>query len=88
MRSATTSYRRGGLAEAAYRNSVERFWAVLGMAPSGQQVLQPAATIPPSATPESTPSLATQLDDLGRLRADGVLTEEEFAAAKRRLLKG
>ena len=88
MRSATTSYRRGGLAEAAYRNSVERFWAVMGMAPSGQQVLQPAATIPPSATPESTPSLATQLDGLGRLRADGVLTEEEFAAAKRRLLKG
>ena len=51
-------------------------------------MLQPAATIPPWATPESTPSLATQLDDLGRLHADGVLTEEEFAAAKRRLLKG
>ena len=40
-------YRKGGLAEAAYRASVERFWAALGMAPSGQQVLKPAATIPP-----------------------------------------
>jgi len=88
MRSATTLYRRGGLAETAYRASVDRFWAVLGMAPSGQQVLQPAATIPPPATPESSPSLAAQLDDLGRLHADGVLTDEEFAAAKRRLLEG
>jgi uncharacterized protein YbaR (Trm112 family) len=86
MRSATVLYRKGGLPEAAYRASVERFWAGLGMAPSGQQVLQPAATIPPRATPETTPSLAAQLDDLGRLHADGVLTDEEFAAAKRRLL--
>ena len=88
MRSATTLYRKGGLAEATYRARVERFWAGLGMAPSGQQVLQPAATIPPPATPASTPSLAAQLDELGRLHADGVLTEEEFAAAKRRLLDG
>ena len=29
MRSATVLYRKGGLAEAAYRASVERFWAVL-----------------------------------------------------------
>jgi hypothetical protein len=86
MRSATTLYRKGGLAEAAYRDRVARFWATIGIAPSGQQVLQPAATIPPRATPESTPSLAAQLDDLGRLHADGVLTDEEFAAAKRRLL--
>ena len=33
MRSATILYRKGGLAEAAYRASVERFWATLGMAP-------------------------------------------------------
>jgi len=87
MRYATTAYRRGGLAEAAYRASVERFWAALGMAPSGQQVLKPATTIPPE-TPDSSPSLATQLDDLGTLHADGVLTDDEFAAAKRRLLEG
>jgi putative oligomerization/nucleic acid binding protein len=86
MRSATTLYRKGGLAEAAYRATVARFWAGLGMAPSGQQVLQPAATIPPPATREATRSLAAQLEDLGRLHADGVLTAEEFAAAKRRLL--
>ena len=85
MRSATALYRRGGLNEAAYRASVDRFWAVLGVAPSGQQVLHPAATIPPPAT-DPTPSLAAQLGELGNLHADGVLTDEEFAAAKQKLL--
>jgi hypothetical protein len=58
----------------------------MGVAPSGQQVLQPAQTIPAPATPETSPSLAAQLVDLGRLRADGVLTDEEFTTAKARLL--
>ena len=31
-------------------------------------------------------SLRDQLEDLASLHADGVLTDEEFAAAKRRLL--
>jgi hypothetical protein len=56
MRSATTLYRKGGLPEAAYRASVERFWAVLGMSASGHQVLQPATTIPPSASARRPPS--------------------------------
>ena len=33
------------------------------------------------------PSVTEQLDDLGRLRKDGVLTEEEFQAKKAELLK-
>lgn len=89
MRAATALYRKGGLAEPAYRASVERFWAGLGVAPSGQQVLQPAQTIPPPATPETGaagPTLAAQLEDLGKLHAEGVLTDMEFAAAKRRIL--
>jgi uncharacterized membrane protein YdbT with pleckstrin-like domain len=35
----------------------------------------------------SEPSVTEQLDDLGRLRKDGVITEEEFQAKKAELLK-
>jgi hypothetical protein len=96
MESATRLYRRGGLAVEAYQGQVARFWARLGVDGGGAQVLQAAPTIPapatagPSAPPASTSpaggSLAEQLAKLGQLRADGVLTEDEFAAAKRRLL--
>ena len=88
MRSATALYRRGGLADDAYRSTVDTFWRGIGVAPSGQQVLQPAQTIPSSATPQATPSLAEQLGDLARLHADGILTDDEFATAKGRLLEG
>jgi len=88
MRSATALYRRGGLAETSYRATVDSFWRGMGVAPSGQQVLQPAQTIPPPATPDASPSLAEQLEGLGRLHTDGVLTDDEFAAAKKRLLGG
>ena len=88
MRSATALYRRGGLAEAAYRATVDTFWRGMGVTPSGQQMLQPAQTIPEPAAPEATPSLAEQLEGLATLHADGVLTNDEFAAAKRRLLGG
>jgi hypothetical protein len=56
-------------------------------------VLQAAPTIPPPVTvgPDAAPgaatsSLAEQVAQLGRLKDDGVLTEQEFAAAKRKLL--
>jgi hypothetical protein len=94
MASATRLYRRGGLPLEAYQGQVARFWATLGIAPGGAQVLQAAATIPapatagPDASPAATsgPTIAAQLAELGKLRDTGVLTEDEFAAAKRRLL--
>jgi hypothetical protein len=46
-----------------------------------QQVPAPRASQPP---PE--PSMMDQLSELGRMHAAGVLTDEEFAAAKARLL--
>jgi hypothetical protein len=88
MRAATVSYRRGALAEAAYRATAERFWAGLGVVPAGGPNLGATETIPAPATVRSEPSLAEQLDDLGRLHAAGVLTDDEFASAKRRLLDG
>jgi len=97
MESATRLFRRGGLAIEAYQGQVARFWARLGVDGGGAQVLQAAPTIPSPATPGPDPghagtaggaagSLADQLAKLGRLRSEGVLTDDEFAAAKRRLL--
>jgi len=39
---------------------------------------------PPAATPQS--SVADRLVELGKLHTSGVLTDDEFTAAKKRLL--
>lgn len=52
-----------------------------------QQAPPPAPQPAPSA-PESDDSLSAQLQRLADLKAQGVLTDEEFAAAKARLLNG
>jgi Short C-terminal domain len=46
----------------------------------------PAAAPPPPAAPSRADTLA-QLQQLGELRAQGILTEEEFAAEKARILR-
>ena len=92
MASATRVFRRGGLPPEAYQVRVERFWAQLGVDQSGAQVLRSAPSIPapaaagPDASTSDAPSLAEQLAQLAALRNEGVLTDDEFAAAKRRLL--
>ena len=49
---------------------------------------QPAYAPPPAApaADNSTDDLLKQLKELGQLKADGVLTEDEFATQKARLL--
>jgi zinc-ribbon family/Short C-terminal domain len=70
----------------------------LGMTPAPPQLAPPvpplpvALVSPDTATPPLQPSpagaeLAGHLADLARLRAEGSLTDEEFAEAKRRLLE-
>ncbi|HEX6256487.1 MAG TPA: SHOCT domain-containing protein [Euzebyales bacterium] len=44
-----------------------------------------AAQPPPAAAPTET-DVITQLQQLGKLRDDGVLTEDEFASQKARIL--
>lgn len=61
-------------------------------APPPQQAQQaqqapPAAQPAPAAAP-ATDDLLTQLQKLGQLRDAGVLTEEEFAVQKARILAG
>ena len=95
MRAATAAFRKGGIGEDFYRPRVERFWGTLGVAPSGTQVVHPAPTVPPARTVPAapaataapgTPSIRDQLTGLAKLHADGILTDDEFAAAKRRIL--
>jgi hypothetical protein len=70
-------------------------WAAQGTLPAQQVQVQPApaqpqtvyvaAPAPVAAAPAADDQLA-QLERLGALRQSGVLTEEEFAAQKARIL--
>jgi hypothetical protein len=50
-----------------------------------QEEAQQAPT-PPAAPPGGGPSTIDQLKELGELKAQGILTDEEFAAQKAKLL--
>ncbi len=93
MKGTTSAYRRQLVPLTAYQPMVDQFWRGVGVNPTGQQVLQPTATIPPPAGPTAAAAAASpassvsdQLQNLGKLHATGVLTDEEFTAAKKRLL--
>jgi len=47
-----------------------------------------AAPAPPAAAPASGASTIDQLKELGELKDQGILTEDEFAAQKAKLLAG
>ena len=52
-----------------------------------QQAPQQAAAPAPAAAPAAGgPSIIDQLKELGELKAQGILTEDEFAAQKAKLL--
>ncbi len=47
---------------------------------------QQAPVAPPAPAPAAAPSTIDQLKELGELKSQGILTEEEFAAQKAKLL--
>ena len=54
-----------------------------------QQAPQQAAAPAPAAAPAAGgPSIIDQLKELGELKSPGILTEDEFAAQKAKLLAG
>jgi hypothetical protein len=53
---------------------------------AAQQAQQAAAATASAAAPAGTPDLTAQLMQLGQLKTQGVLSEEEFEAAKAKLL--
>lgn len=59
-------------------------WAAQEQQQYAQQ--QAAAPPPPQAAPGGGASVIDQLKELGELKAQGILTEEEFAAQKAKLL--
>ena len=61
-------------------------WAAQEEQQYAQQAPPPQA--PPAAAPAAGTSTIDQLKDLAELRDQGVLTEEEFAAQKAKLLAG
>jgi hypothetical protein len=54
--------------------------------PPPQQQYQQPPPPPPQAAPAQGPSMIDQLNQLNELRQQGALTDEEFAAAKAKLL--
>jgi uncharacterized protein YbaR (Trm112 family) len=85
MRIGTRIYQQGGMAPEQYQAQVDAFWPTMGLTPSRPTGASPAG--PPSSPPSAQPTLADRMRNLGQLHADGVLTDEEFAAAKRRALE-
>jgi putative oligomerization/nucleic acid binding protein len=53
-----------------------------------QQYQQPQQQAPPPDAPAAGPSMADQLQQIADLHQQGVLSDEEFAAAKAKLLGG
>ena len=51
-----------------------------------QQQMAAAAAPPPTPAPAAAPDTMAQLQQLGELKAAGILTEEEFAAQKAKIL--
>jgi hypothetical protein len=51
-----------------------------------QEEPQQAPPAAPAPAPETGPSTIDQLKELGELKAQGILTDEEFAAQKAKLL--
>ena len=95
MRIGTRIFRQGGMDPAQYQAQVDQFWGTMGVNPSGSPATAGAsarasvpAVAPGSATgPASTPAIGDRLQDHAKLHAKGVLTDEEFTIAKRRLLE-
>jgi hypothetical protein len=54
----------------------------------GQQQYAPQQAAPPQAAPAAGPSVADQLQQIATLHQQGVLSDDEFAAAKAKILGG
>jgi hypothetical protein len=90
MRAATRLFREGRITEPDYRARTDRFWQSMGVALAAGAIPAAAASGPASGADypsQHEPSLADRLAELARLRAEGILTDEEFGAAKRHLLE-
>ena len=68
------------------RRRQENRWAQQEEQQYAQQAPAPAAPAPAAAPAAGGSSMIDQLKELGELKAQGILTEDEFAAQKAKLL--
>jgi Short C-terminal domain len=61
-------------------------WSQQEAAPPPPEAAPAAAAAPPAAAPASSASMIDQLKELAELKTQGILTEDEFAAQKAKLL--
>ncbi len=96
MVAATRMVRTGKLGPDAYQAQAERFLAQMGftspVVPTAGSLANthmpaPNAATTAGVTPPSAPTLPDRLAGIAKLHADGVLTDGEFTAAKRRILE-
>ena len=88
MQAGTKAYRAGRVDEAAYRGQVDNFFRQLGLAPAAPT---PAPPLQPAAQPVEQHGAmgddwVEKLAQLQTLHDQGVLTDEEWATAKARVL--
>jgi hypothetical protein len=76
----------GGAAYARGRNQAQQDQGAQDYAPEPEQAPQYAPPAPPPPAPTAGPSDLDQLKQLGDLHASGVLTDDEFAAQKAKIL--
>jgi hypothetical protein len=79
--------RQAGREQAAYEPEANEAEMAAMQAQLAELQAQQAAAPPPAAAPAGD-DLATKLQGLADLHASGVLSDEEFAAAKARLIGG
>jgi hypothetical protein len=100
MSSATASFRAGRLPQARYMAQAERFWRQLGLDPAGPLVTasppgapvpaqpgRPARAAASAMAPDDQEPWISHLHQLAQLHDQGVLSDADYAAAKRRILQ-
>ncbi len=96
MVAATRMVRTGQLAPDVYQAQAVQFLGQMGIGSSAAPVATssasgaaPSGIMPsvPDAAADSASVIADRLASLAKLHADGVLTEDEFTAAKRKVLE-
>jgi hypothetical protein len=76
----------GGGAYAMGKRNARRQQEQYGQAYEEGQQTAPAPAAAPAAAPEMSADVTARLGELGKLHEQGVLTDEEFAQAKAKLL--
>ena len=90
MRAAATTAVVAGTAGAVRHHQEQKYYAKDQAAYDEQAAQQPQAVYAEAPAPAAAPSndLTTELQRLADLKAQGILSEDEFAAAKAKLISG